>query len=355
MIRGAVVGTAPTFSDRASRIDRDAALVRQAHARVPHTERFHAPIYDWISRRHMEPRPLVPKLGVGLAFQTALRPFIEREIDRFDFLEVVPDILWTDLGPDAPERYVDDPAGVGFLGAVRERMPVIPHGIGMSIGSAHRFDLAHLEHIARWHDWLRFPWHSDHLAFNFAEHADGEMNVGVTLPLPYDQATIDMLAPRIARVRERVPVPFLLENNVYFVTFPGEDYDEATFLNRLCESTGCGLLLDLHNVYCNCRNNGGDPRAFLDRLDLDNVVEIHIAGGLEHDGFYLDGHCGPTPPEVWDLVERVLPGCRNLGGIVFEILGSWVGEMGSERLIAELGMMREAWGRHQPAPVAEAV
>jgi uncharacterized protein (UPF0276 family) len=104
----------------------------------------------------------VPRLGVGLAYQTQLRPFIERRADAFDFLEVVPDILWTDLGRDARPRYVDDAEGLAFLSGVATDKPIIPHSIGLSIGSAHRFDREHIVQMERWYQRFPFPWHSDH-------------------------------------------------------------------------------------------------------------------------------------------------------------------------------------------------
>lgn len=293
---------------------------------------------------------LVPKLGVGLAYQPALRPFITAKRETFDYIEVVPDILWTDLGLGHEPRYVDDGDGLDFLRRWAGGCPIIPHSIGLSIGTAHRFNRQHLDQIEKWHAWFDFPWHSDHLAYNLAEHGVDEINAGVTIPLPRDRETLESLAPRVAQVQERLPVPFLLENNVYFFDFPAAEYTDAQFLNALCETTGCGLLLDLHNVYTNCRNHGTDPYRLLDEINLDQVLELHVAGGMEYEGYYLDAHSGPMPEEVWELLRRTLPRCPNLGGVTFELLGSWYEEMGSDRLEAELTGMRELWARYQPVP-----
>lgn len=310
----------------------------------------------------------IPRLGVGLAYQPALRGFIVEHAEAFDFLEVVPDILWTDRGPGESPRYVEDQAGVAFLREVRRAKRVVPHSIGLSIGSAHRFNRAHLDQLAAWHDWLDFPWHSDHLSYCLTAicllqrraatgHAfapDAEMNVGLTMPLPRDRETLDLLLPRIAEVRARVAAPFLLENNVAFFDLPGAEYSEAGFLNALCEGAGCGLVLDLHNLYVNSRNLGVDPDRFLDELDLDAVVEIHVAGGMEYGGYYLDAHSGPIPEPVWRFLDRVVGRCPNLGGVVFELFGSWFPEMGAERLSAELRQMRACWSRYLPEPAGVA-
>jgi uncharacterized protein len=296
----------------------------------------------------------VPKLGVGLEYQAQVRPFIEGSPDAFDFVEVVPDILWTDLGPGSDPRYLEDPEGTAFLADVASVMPVIPHGIGLSIGSAHGFNREHVAQIARWYDWLHFPWHSDHLAYHLAEHRAEELNVNLTLPLALDQETLELLTGRVLEIRERIPVPFLLENNVYYFVVEEQDYDEPGFLNALSAASGCGLLLDLHNLYVNCRNDGSDPFAFLERLDLHRVVELHVAGGMEFDGVYLDAHSGTSPEPVWELLDWVLPRCPQVGGVVFELFGTWFDTVGEARLHEQLTGMRELWSRHQPSPARAA-
>jgi uncharacterized protein (UPF0276 family) len=294
--------------------------------------------------------PQVPRLGVGLTYGPSFRPFIEQHTDCLDFIEVVPDTLWTDLGRGRRPRYVNASPAIDFLRQARTELPVVPHSIGLSIGSAHRFDRAHVAQMARWHELFAFPWHSDHLSYNLAEHAAGEINVGLTLPLPFDHATVEFLTPRIKEVRARVPTPFLLENNVYFFNLPQQDYDEAGFWNALCAASGGRQLLDLHNLYTNCRNHGTDPYVLLDQLDLANVIELHVAGGMMHAGFYLDSHSNVSPPAVWKLLEWVLPRCPNLGGVVFELTDSWFERVGPKRLTAQLTRMKEMWLRHQPMP-----
>jgi uncharacterized protein (UPF0276 family) len=291
---------------------------------------------------------LLPKIGVGLAFQAPLRSTIEDPGDDFDFVEIVPDMLWTDRGPGHSPRHFDDPDGVALLDRIRRERPVVAHSIGLSIGSAHRFDVAHIEQIQRWHDRFHFPWHSDHLAYHMAEHAGVEMNVGITLPLARDRQTLELLIPRVSEVRRRIAAPFLLENNVYYFDIPDVEMDEAHFLNALCHESGCGLLLDLHNAYTNARNHGTDPWALLSAIDLALVGEIHVAGGMALDGFYLDAHSDTVPEPVWELLEWTLPRCPNIGGVVFEIFGSWVEPVGLERIRRDLRRLKCLWSRSQP-------
>jgi len=306
----------------------------------------------------------VPKLGIGLNYQPQLRSFIEGHAGQsFDFLEVVPDIFWLDYGRDAEPRYVDNASGWQFLARTRERVPIVPHSIGLSIGSAHRFNREHIGQLKMCHDRLHFPWHSDHLSFHLthggpsvdSHSVAADDNVGVTMPLARTRATLELLRPRLEEVRSAIPTPFLLENNVYFVELPGAEFSETQFLNELCRFTGCGLLLDLHNIYTNARNLGFDTMEFLSELDLNPVVEIHLAGGFELDGFYYDSHSGATPEPVWEMLDWVAARCPNLSGIVFELFGTWYDDMGPARLSDELARMRDVWRRSRRNQLAATI
>ena len=133
-------------------------------------------------------------LGIGLGYQVQLRDYIRSRRDRFDFLEVVPDILWTDLGRGARPRYRDIEEDDGVHPRGRARLPVIPHSIGLSIGSAHRYEREHVEQMARWFDRLHFPWHSDHLAFHLTEGSPQEINLNLTMPVTFDRETLDLVS-----------------------------------------------------------------------------------------------------------------------------------------------------------------
>jgi uncharacterized protein (UPF0276 family) len=296
----------------------------------------------------------LPKLGVGLAYQAPLRPLFEAADAPFDFVEAVPDIFWTDRGPDTRPRYLEDADGMRLVRALRRKHPLIPHSIGLSIGSADRFDRGHVAQLRRWWRRLRFPWHSDHLAYHLADHGGVRANAGITLPLARDRESLDLLLPRIAHVQRSVPAPFLLENNVYYFDIPDAEMDEASFLNTLCRESGCGLLLDLHNLYTNCRNHGSDPMAFLAALDLDHVGELHVAGGMEFEGFYLDAHSDVVPDEVWRLLAWTLPRCCSVGGVTFELFGSWVDDVGLDGVREQLLKLRALWDASQPLPQARA-
>jgi hypothetical protein len=282
---------------------------------------------------------------VGLLYSEALTEFIDQYQAAFDFLEVIPDTLWLDDPMASSPTYSDNRAALARLDAYSEqRIPIVLHSTGLSIGSDAAFDEPHAERIASW--WRRFqsPWHSDHLAtFRVKDLSGSVIDVGFPMPVPYDRAALACVADRVRQMQDTIPVPFLLENNVYYFETPEQEMTEPEFLNELCVDTGCGLLLDLHNLHTNANNHGFDAEVFLDTIDLERVVEIHIAGGHEFEGVWLDSHSGICPERVWDFLAQVLPRAQNVAGLVFEVFPTWYSELGETRLRGELDRARQAW------------
>jgi uncharacterized protein (UPF0276 family) len=283
----------------------------------------------------------LPTLGVGLMYNPALPEFLRTDLDALDFLEITSDMFWTDFGAGRNPRYEELESWIDVLEWTIGRRPVVAHNIGLSIGNAGHFDLEYVDHLAEWQRRYRFPWQSDHLSFAEVTAADGrEQHAGVAVPLPYDHDVLEMLVARVQRFQQVVAAPLLLENSVYFVTFSHQDMTEPQFLNALTARTGCGVLLDLHNLYANARNHRFDARDFLEQLDVSRVVETHIAGGTEFAGMYTDSHAGPCPEPVWQLLEYLVPRAPNLRAVTFEFHDSYYGLLGSSGVRAQLDRAR---------------
>lgn len=284
-------------------------------------------------------------------YNPALPEFLRTDLDTIDFLEITSDMFWTDRGAAHDPRYEELESWVDVLEWTIKRRPVIAHNIGLSIGNAGQFDLQYVAHLARWQQRYNFPWQSDHLSFAEVTGADGaEYHAGVAVPLPYDRDVLEMIAGRVASFQQRVRVPLLLENSVYFVTFRDQDMSEPQFLNELASITGCGVLLDIHNLYANARNHGFDAADFVRELDLTRVIETHIAGGTEFAGMYTDSHSGPCPEPVWQLLELVVSRARNLKAVTFEFHDSYYGTFGPEGVRSQLRRARDIFGHErQPA------
>jgi uncharacterized protein len=191
------------------------------------------------------------------------------------------------------------PAG---LEALRRRgVPVVPHGVRLSLGSAGEPDPARVGHLARLAERLGAPLVSEHVAFV----RGGGLEAGHLLPVPRTRDALDVLAANVRLAQAELGVPLALEHVAALLEWPAPELDEAAFLTELLERTGALLLLDVANLYANARNHGGDPLAFLDRLPLERIAYVHVAGGVERDGLYHDTHAHPTPPGVLDLVAEL--------------------------------------------------
>ncbi|HET7463224.1 MAG TPA: DUF692 domain-containing protein [Longimicrobium sp.] len=293
----------------------------------------------------------LPRLGVGVLFNRSLTSFVREHAGALDYLAIIPDRFWSDEGSAAAERYDELEGLVELLDEVAKRLPIVGHSVGLSIGSAEWFDREHVEQVARWQARYEMPWHSDHLSFIRMPGVDAHtpLSAGLPLAMPYDREVLDLLVERVEHVHDRIPVPFLLENNVYYVDLPEQEMSEPEFLNALTARTGCGLLLDVHNVVVNATNHGFDPRAFIFALKLEHVVELHIAGGSDLAGLYTDSHAGPVADRVWELLDEVIAACPNLCAVTFEFDESWYPHMGPEGVKRELERARAAWDRHHRA------
>lgn len=279
--------------------------------------------------------------GVGVLFNPALADFVSAHVGTLDYLAVIPDRFWVDRGIGRSPRFEETLAGEAVLAAAARSIPVVLHGIGLSICSADVFDREYLAQLARWRHRYQCPWVSEHLSFSRIG-VGHETNAAVALPVPYDHEILRMLYPRIETAQSMLACPFLLENNVSYFTFADQELTEPAFLNNLTDVSGCSLLLDLHNVYTNARNHGFDAKAFLSKLNLSRVVEIHVAGGSEMMDFYTDSHTGPVAADVWDLLSFVAPRSPNLRGVTFEFHESTWPLLHNEGVLAQLARARGA-------------
>ncbi|GAA3244977.1 DUF692 domain-containing protein [Pseudonocardia petroleophila] len=247
--------------------------------------------------------------GTGIGWRSEIAGVVSA-VEGLGFSEVVAESL-------AP---ADPPRGVADL---RERgVPVVPHGVRLSLGGTDPLDPARVTHLAACAAALGAPLVSEHVAFVRA----GGRDAGHLLPLPRSRDALDVLVANVARTRVELDVPLALEPIAALHDWPDDEYTEGEFLTALLDRTGALLLLDVANVHANAVNRGQDPEAVLGTFPLDRIAYVHVAGGAEHDGLYHDTHTAPVPDAVLGL----------LGALV-------------DRLPAPPAVMLERDGRYPPA------
>lgn len=232
------------------------------------------------------PRGGLPTTGVGIGW----RPEISAAVSTLPGL-AFSEVIAEGLAPAVPPRGVVE---------LRERgIPVVPHGVRLSLGGAEPVDPERVTHLAACAEALHAPVVSEHVAFVRA----GGREAGHLLPVPRTGEALDVLTENIKRTRYELDVPLAVEPIATLLDWPDDVYTEGDFLTELLDRTGALLLLDVANIYANAVNRGQAPEDVLLRFPLDRIAYVHVAGGVQHDGHYHDSHTAPVPNRVLELLE----------------------------------------------------
>jgi uncharacterized protein (UPF0276 family) len=197
-----------------------------------------------------------------------------------------------------------------FLTAIAEHYPLSIHGVGMSLGSTAPLDMEHLEAFAALVERYQPELVSEHLAWS---SVDGTY-LNDLLPIPYTKAMLRHFAGRVDRVQDRLGRPILIENPSAYYAYATSVIPETEFLSELVRMTGCGILLDVNNVYVSGRNLGFDPWAYVDAIPAWAVGEIHLAGHhlrrFDDGGeIRIDDHGSKVIEDVWALYRHAVARC----------------------------------------------
>jgi uncharacterized protein len=283
---------------------------------------------------------------VGLLYNPATPQLIERAPELVEFLAVMPDRLWFDFGSPEAGKGRRFHRTLGAMAEVRrnaEGRVLAGHGIGLSLPSAIPLDEEFVEAVATMSaDLGGFQWYSEHLSAFLTPHGSvPNAQAGLGLPLAYDDESFGIVSGKLSRLRAALGCPLLLENGSFFTPVPDSDMNEPEFLNRLYGEGFCGTLLDLHNLYVGWRNGSVSPDEYIAALDPLAVEEIHLGGGDDFAGFYMDSHSSITPPEVWRVAWDHVPRFPRLRAITFEFQETYFDQIGADALVEELRRMHE--------------
>jgi len=302
------------------RHDRRPRLTASRTAPAPRLPAGPGPSHPRVTAMHT----ITPFAGFGLGMR---RDHYARYLSgeaAVDFVEVISENFMLEGG-----RPLDT------LGKVRERYPVILHGVSLSVGSAHGVDGAYLARLRRLADRIDPLWVSDHLCWT-RTHAHNSHDL---LPLPYTRESLAVVCANIDRAQEILGRAMLFENPSSYCSFAGNDMAEWEFLAEMARRTGCGLLLDVNNVYVSARNHGWDAGDYLDGLPFDRVRQIHLAGHATGE-ILVDTHDQPVCGGVWSLYARAVARCGAVATMIerdghIPPLAELEAELGIARRIAD--------------------
>ena len=238
-----------------------------------------------------------PNLGFGVGLRSSHFGHIQQAEPEVDWFEVI------------SENFMDSggrPRAV--LDWVVERYPVVMHGVSLSIGSTDPLDFDYLARLRSLARAIEPAWVSDHLCWTGV----AGLNTHDLLPMPFTEESLAHVVRRVLVVQDYLERPIVLENPSTYVTFVSSTMPEWEFLRRVTEATGCGLLLDVNNVYVSARNHGFDPVEYICALPADRIVQVHLAGHTDLGTHLVDTHDGPVADPVWDLYDLAM---RHAGGV----------------------------------------
>lgn len=270
------------------------------------------------------PAELAQLRGVGAGLRGAHVPEILAAAPSLPFFELLTD---NHLAPGGAARYQAE--------AIAARYPVTLHGVGMSLGGVDPLDPDYLARVRSLAEATDARLVSEHLSFTSCEgwHAND------LLPIPWTEEALAHVAARVREAQDRLGRRLLLENVSAYVRYADSTLGEVEFLEALSAATGCGLLIDVNNVYVNAVNHREDAAAWLAAVPWGSVGELHVAGHRRSDGLLIDTHDAPVPKAVLELLATLPPVAGHLPVLVEwdHRLPAWSG------LATEVGRVAAAW------------
>jgi uncharacterized protein (UPF0276 family) len=268
--------------------------------------------------------PRFPALGFGLGLRA----------DHYEDLLDAQNVDWLEA---ISENYLV-PGGkpLDWLRRMRERYPVVLHGVSLSIGSQDPLDREYLTALKKLADAIEPAWMSDHLCWTGAHGR----NLHDLLPLPYTEEAIAHVSARVREVQDFLGRRILLENVSSYVEFKASVVPEWEFLAAIADRADCLILLDVNNIHVSSRNHGFDAREYLAGIPPWRVQQFHLAGHTFQNNLVIDTHDQPVPDPVWDLYADAV---RRFGPVSTMIerddnippLAELVAELDHARAIAE--------------------
>jgi uncharacterized protein (UPF0276 family) len=238
------------------------------------------------------PTPLrlgYPHLGIGIGLRSPHFRYIAEHWPAVDWFEAITENF---LDSQGRPRYI--------LEQIAERYPIVLHGVSLSIGSTDSLDFEYLDKLKRLAARVKARWISDHLCWTGV----AGINTHDLLPIPFTETSLRHVVNRIHIVQETLERPLILENPSTYLTYTESTLGESEFLSRMATESGCGLLLDVNNVYVSARNNDFDPAAYLAALPHERIVQMHLAGHQDLGTHVIDTHDRTVVDAVWDLYAQ---------------------------------------------------
>lgn len=291
------------------------------------------------------------ELGVGLIYTRELDSFFDGSHPVVGVVELEPQTLWEKVADNGEWSYRPNEALLDRVAALP--LAKLMHGIGQPVGGAVPDTVEHFSLLKAAADQLQPAWVSEHLSFNRVAIGEEVAETGFLLPPRQDAASVRVAAWNVSRYGYELGRPVAFETGVNYLRPRYDEMTDGEFWRAVAERADSGILLDLHNVWCNELNGRYRVRDVIDQLPLERIWEMHLAGGMPMSGYWLDAHSDRIPRQLIELAAEVIPRLPNLGALMFELLPEHfekVGIDGVNKVIAELAALWELRRPSQSRP-----
>jgi len=274
------------------------------------------------------------KLGIGITYFEELEDLLDKYPNIVDILEIEPQTFWLH---NKKKSYLIEKK---FFKLFRKAYPKIVHSVGCPVACS-KLNSDQIPLLQQVVSLLKPKWISEHLSFNYFSAKSFDTWTNFMLPPLQNKASVAIYSEQIRNFRDNFHVNFAIENGVNYLKPRHDEMNDGEFLAAVISNSDCGLVLDIHNAWCNEKNGRQSLAKFLSKIPTESVWEIHVAGGLEENGYWLDAHSGGIPKPIVKLLEKILPNFPNLGTIILEIDPSYFPFLNNEFIRAQLNILHK--------------
>ncbi|WP_104140054.1 DUF692 family multinuclear iron-containing protein [Arthrobacter sp. ZGTC131] len=296
----------------------------------------------------------LPELGIGFIYWPSLEGLLDLGESPIDVLEIEPQPFWFPPRSSSGAYELDPRAFDHFRQLLQ---PKLIHGVGFPVGGTVAPHPGQVAAFVESVNVLGAPWASEHLSFSRVPNNGVDVDMGFLLPPLQSPQGVSVAVANITALKARLPVPFAFETGVSYLRSLDGELSDGAYFAAVAEAADCGILLDLHNVWANERNGRQKVLDLIEELPLERVIELHLAGGQDYNGYWVDAHSDLVPAALMDLARRVVPQLPNLKAIIYEVMPQYVVANGisKSQLVDQFWELRDLWelrGRHAEKSLA---
>ncbi len=283
-----------------------------------------------------------PELGIGVIYTSGFEKLVEKNTDLIDVIEIEPQTFWHKV-TDENISFHYDPSVVQFIQSLQK--PVTFHGVGYPVGGTIKPDNRHLPCMHQMINDLTPVWISEHLAFNTIHIDSEQMNTNFLLPPLQTEETIRFVSESIKWYKNQFDLPFAFETGANYLAPQPFEMEDGRFIQEVAEASDSWILMDVHNLLANQINGRQNVMEWIDQIDPQRILQIHLAGGFYFKDYYLDAHSGVSSEEVLELYEKIVKRLPNLKAVTFEMLPEYITYLKPPQYRKQLERMRKVWDK----------